>query len=65
MRANRQILRFNYDPEGIPQLRVKPIDTHVLLSLYGPDDPMQPGEVHDPHARYAAVCEWAYVYVYV
>jgi hypothetical protein len=47
VRANRHILRYNYDTEGIPQLRIKPLDGKVVKLLQGPEDPMQPGEVHD------------------
>ncbi len=37
VRANRHLLRYNYDPEGLPQLRIKLLDGRVIESISGPE----------------------------
>lgn len=35
------MLRYNYDPEGLPQIKIKALDGRVVESLAGPEDPSQ------------------------
>lgn len=53
IRANRHILHYNYDPEGVPRLRIRPLDGRLIDWFHGPPDPLKPGEA--PHSVYSYV----------
>lgn len=47
IRSNRHLLRYNFDPEGIPKLRIRALDGVVHDTIAGPEDPYVPGEAHN------------------
>ena len=49
------MLRYNYDPEGVPLLRVRPLDGKLLEHFSGPNDPNRPGEAHNRYGSAKSV----------